>query len=132
MVVLQILFKDGKIAYVKELLIKAQGSFQMSGEKYTLGRTLLRVLEEWCKSKGYIKDTKASKDGITARDLIKEDVEEYDYVIDLMRQVRRDPNEANGRMLHEYLLRMEPDWKAPKGVSFSGAVLERMEELMAR
>lgn len=130
MVTLQILFTGEQNIYAREMLIKAQGSFQMEGEKYTIGRTILRVLEEWCKYKGYIRLTKSNSNGNLAKDLIRNDIEEFNFILDLIGQVKRDPNEGNGRMLHEYLLRMEPDWRPPKGVSFNMAVLSKMEELM--
>ena len=53
MATLQVLLSDKQLSYAKDMLVKAQGSFQINGEKFTLGKTLMRVLEEWCKNHVY-------------------------------------------------------------------------------
>ena len=130
MVVLQIGLSEDQYKYAKDLLVKAQGSFQLDGEKYTLGRTFMKILEEWSKSKGYIKKTKEEKEKVSIRELILNDSGEKNYILDLISNVNKRPNATNSKALFEYVKKLDPDWRVPNGESTTKGLVKRAREII--
>ena len=52
---LQFNMSDKQEVYIRGLIFKAQGSFLSNGFRYTMGSTIVRIVEEWCEKKGLIK-----------------------------------------------------------------------------
>ena len=130
MATLQVLLTDKQLSYAKDMLVKAQGSFQMNGEKFTLGRTLMRLLEEWCKNKGYIKNTLQDKKILGLKQLIENDPDEHDFILDLIRMVVKQPNEVNTRRLHQYVLKLDPNFRPSKERPLNRELVDRARELV--
>ena len=129
MTTLQIAMMDEEYKYAKELLIKAQGSFQLDGNKYTMGKTIIKVLEEWSRGKDFIKETQYEREKNMALTMFKNDPEEITQAKSLMRFVEKTPNETNTKTLYELIVRLEPHWVAPiEGQT--KAIVNKMKELL--
>lgn len=131
MVVLQISLSEENYKYVKDLMVKAQGSFQLDGEKYTLGLTFIRILEEWSKNKGYIKNTTEEKKHTSLIDLILNDPIEYNALIELIELVEKEANPGKAQELWEYVRSLDKAWRPPKDESVPKALVVRMKEIIA-
>lgn len=111
---LQISMTEKQKIYSKDLLIKARASFENNGDRYSFASAIIRVLEEWSKSKGFIKNTAQGKKEVSALNLILNDPSEMEYVHGVIRAVESTPNPSNLRSLTEYIRRVDFDWKLPK------------------
>lgn len=129
MTTLQIAMTDDEYEYIKAMLHKAQGSFQLDGTKYPMGKTIIKVLEEWSRSKDFIKETKYERDINLALTLFKNDHEEIIQAKSLMRFVEKTPNETNTKTLYELIVRLEPHWVAPLE-NQTKAIVNKMKELL--
>ena len=133
MTTLQIAMTDEEYKYVKELLNKAQGSFQLDGNKYPMGKTIIKVLEEWSRDKDFIKETKQERDKNLALSLFKNDPEEVSNALGLMDRCEKYPNETNINSLMELVLRLEPYWIIPRGENapnLNKALINKMRQLL--
>ena len=130
MPVLQISLDEETYCFAKDLLIKAQGSFQLEGDKYTLGATFLTILEEWSKSKGFIKKTSGEKKKTSIRELILNDPTEKNFVMDLILNVDRRPNATNSKALFEYVRKLDPSWRVSNGESTTKGLVKRAREII--
>ena len=129
MTTLQIAMTDKNYKYAKQLLIKAQGSFQLDGNKYPMGKTIVKVLEEWSRSKDFIKETQYDREKNKAMLLFKNDPDEVERAISLIKFVEKAPNETNTKTLYELIVRLEPHWVAPMD-NMTKSVISKMKELL--
>ena len=129
MTVLQIAMTDKNYKYAKQLLIKAQGSFQLDGNRYPMGKTIVKVLEEWSRSKDFIKETQYDREKNKAMLLFKNDPDEVERAISLIKFVEKAPNETNTKTLYELIVRLEPHWVAPMD-NMTKSVVSKMKELL--
>ena len=113
MTVLQIAMTDEDYEYAKKMINKAQGSFQLDGNKYPMGKTIVKVLEEWSRDNDFIKETKYERDTNLAITLFKNDPEEIIQAKSLIKFVEKTPNETNTKTLYDLIVRLEPHWVAP-------------------
>ena len=133
MTTLQIAMTDKECKYAKELLNKAQGSFQLDGNKYPMGKTIVKVLEEWARSKDFIKETKQERDQNLALSLFKNEKEEISAAYELITRVEKFPNETNTSALMDLILRLEPYWVLPRGgdaPNLNKSLVIKMKELL--
>ncbi len=124
---------DKEYEYVKELLNKAQGSFQLDGNKYTFGKTIIKVLEEWSRNKDFIKETKQERENNLTLTLFKNEPDEVSNALNLIRRVERHPNETNAKTLMELVVRLDPNWVIPRGENapnINTALVVKMRELL--
>lgn len=129
MTVLQIAMTDEDCKYAKKMINKAQGSFQLDGNRYPMGKTIVKVLEEWCRSKDFIKETKYERDINLAITFFKNDPEEIIQAENLIRFVEKTPNETNTKTLYDLILRLEPQWVAPLE-NQTRALVDKMKGLL--
>ena len=133
MTTLQIAMTDKEYKYVKEMLNKAQGSFQLDGIKYPMGKTIIKVLEEWSRSKDFIKETKGDRDRNKATTLFKNDPAEIANALGLIKRVERYPNETNVNSLMDLVLRLDANWVIPRGeesLNLNKALIVKMREML--
>ena len=133
MTTLQIAMTDKEYEYAKELLNKAQGSFQLDGNKYTFGKTIIKVLEEWSRNKDFIKETKHERETNLTLTLFKNDKDEVSNALNLIQRVERYPNETNANALMELVVRIDPEWVIPRGdgaPNINTALITKMRELL--
>lgn len=124
---------DKEYKYVKELLNKAQGSFQLDGNKYPMGKTIIKVLEEWSRSKDFIKETKGEREKNLTTTLFRNDSEEVANALNLIQRVERYPNETNTSALMELVVRLDPNWVIPRGdeaPNINTALIVKMREML--
>jgi len=129
MTTLQIAMTDEEYKYAKELMNKAQGSFQLDGNKYPMGKTIIKVLEEWSRGKDFIKETQYDREKHKALTLFKNDPNEIERALSLIRFVEKSPNETNTKTLYELIVRLEPHWVAPTE-KMTKAIIIKMRELL--
>ena len=120
---------DEEYKYAKELMNKAQGSFQLDGNKYPMGKTIIKVLEEWSRGKDFIKETQYEREKNKALTLFKNDPDEVERALSLIRFVEKSPNETNTKTLYELIVRLEPHWVAPMD-NMTKNVIIKMRELL--
>ena len=133
MTTLQIAMTDKEYKYVKELLNKAQGSFQLDGNKYPMGKTIIKVLEEWSRNKDFIKETKQERERNLTTSLFRNDPEEVANALNLIKRVERYPNETNANALMELVVRLDPAWVIPRGdeaPNINTALIAKMREML--
>lgn len=129
MTTLQIAMTDEEYKYAKELMNKAQGSFQLDGNKYPMGKTIIKVLEEWSRGKDFIKETQYEREKNKAITYFKNDPDEIERALSLIRFVEKSPNETNTKTLYELIVRLEPHWVAPMD-NMTKAIVLKMKELL--
>ena len=126
---LQISMTEKQKKYSKDLLIKARASFEVDGSRYSFASTIIRILEEWSKNKGFIKITVQGQKDVTARNLILNDYEEMEYVNNIIKASETTPNPSNLRILGEYIRRVDSLWKYPKGANATKEVIRKAKDL---
>lgn len=129
MTTLQIAMTDEEYLYIKALLHKAQGSFQLDGNKYPMGKTIIKVLEEWSRGKDFIKETQYSREKHKALTLFMNDPDEVERALSLIKFVEKSPNETNTKTLYELIVRLEPHWVAPMD-NMTKSIIIKMRELL--
>ena len=115
MTTLQISMTEEKYQRVKTLLVKAKGSFMLTGEKYNFGDTIIRVLEEWSRDKGFLKETNQERKGSLAISLIKDDPEEYALVLGLIKSCEKGVGPGPARDLTNIINRIDRYWRVSVG-----------------
>ena len=115
--------------YSKDLLIKARASFEINGDRYSFASAIIRILEEWSKNKGFIKNTVQGQKEVTARNLILNDYEEMEYINGVIKAADTLPNASNLRIIGEYIRRVDSTWKIPKSVASSKELIKKAKEL---
>ena len=102
---------------------------KLDGNKYPMGKTIVKVLEEWSRSKDFIKETQYEREKSNALMLFKNDPDEIERALSLIRFVEKSPNETNTKTLYDLILRLESHWVAPiEGQT--KAIINKMKELL--
>lgn len=108
---LQFSMTDKQQKYARDLLLKARSNFESIGERFTLASTLIRVLEEWNRNKGFLKETNQERKGNLALSLIKEDPEEYNYILGLIKSCEKGVGPGSVRDLTHAINRIDRHWR---------------------
>ena len=108
---LQFNMNDKQKQYARDLLLKARSSFESTGDRHTLASTLIRVLEEWNRNKGFLKETNQERKGNLALSLIKDNSEEYNYVLGLIKSCEKGVGPGSIRDLTHIINRVDRHWR---------------------
>ena len=136
MVVLQISLSEKQYSYAKKMLVQAQGSFQVVGIKFTLGKTLMKILEEWSRNRGFIKETKGERDNNLALSMFKNNPERVSVALDLIQKIERgkDYTQETLTNLMDLIRELESTWTIPRGEgapNLNEALVVKMKELLS-
>ena len=112
---LQIQVSEKEYERVYKILNKAMASFMAEkGRSFTIRSSIVRIFEEYGKWKGFIN---GNDKVATEIESIKSNPDELKQVEELIFQARRNPNVANARAISELVLKLDPNFRVPKGVS---------------
>jgi len=112
---LQIQVSEKEYERVYKILNKAMASFMAEkGRSFTIRSSIVRIFEEYGKWKGFIN---GNDKVATEIESIKSNPDELKQVEELIFQARRNPNVANARAINELVLKLDPNFRVPKGVS---------------
>lgn len=112
---LQIQVSEKEYERVYKILNKAMASFMAEkGRSFTIRSSIVRIFEEYGKWKGFIN---GNDKVATEIESIRSNPDELKQVEELIFQARRNPNVANARAINELVLKLDPNFRVPKGVS---------------
>ena len=132
---LQFNMTDDQKTYARDLLLKGRSKFESSGIRFTLASTLIKILEEWCRDRDFIKETKGERDSNIAITTFLNDPIEIGIVTRLIQCLERNNfTQGNINDLMDYVLRFDPTWIIPKGddaPNLNKALVIKMKEILS-
>ena len=117
---LQIAMSDEELLRVYEVLDKASTSFQLKlGKSFkTYRATMVKVIEDYGREHGYINDKSEVVNGIESN------AEDREYFETMIRAVEKEPTAGSAKALWSMVLKMNPEFRAPKEFATKALVVE--------
>ena len=124
---LQIGMTEDELKRMYYILSKASVSFQLKGGKRfrTYRATIIRIVEDYAKEHGLINDNGEVVNSINNCD------EDREYFETMIRAVEKEPTAGASKTLWEMVLKMNPEYRAPKEFATKALVIEAKRLLEA-
>ena len=125
----QVLMSDKKETYIRSILVAAQGKFQLSGEKYSMGKTLVRIMEEWGITNQLIHQTKEEKKAEQNNVDIRGNEEIKEHIHELIKRLEKTPTVGTARRLKTYIGKADPKWRPPANEPETKYIIQKAKEV---
>lgn len=114
---------ERQIKAVRSVIEKACDKFRREDDKYyfTMGDTISLIVREWGKEKGFINGL---TEPIDNAEFVRNDVEEREYFETMIRAVEKEPTAGCAKELWSMVLKMNPEYRAPKEFATKALVVE--------
>jgi len=123
---LQIAVSEKELESIYKVLNKAMADYQSEGIKYSYRSTIVRIINEYGKWKGYINGDGSVKSEIES---IKSNPEEIQHVESLVNNYKKNANMESERAILDVVYRISPDFKYPnEREERKGKILSLLEE----